>query len=179
VSLHLLVEIAVASEIVIKQCSRCKQHLTLDNYTKSRYSKDGYRYQCKECNYIYTKSGDRDKWNQQYYVNAKKKSPEKFIWKQARHRAKHDYNGMEFDIQPEDIVIPTHCPYLGIEIRFFGERNQAPSLDRIDSSKGYTKDNIQVISSLANQMKTNATKEQLVAFAKGVIAMHSKEVELL
>jgi hypothetical protein len=163
----------------VKLCSKCKEHKPLMEFTKSRYSKDGYRYQCKSCNYAYTQSGDRDKWNQQYYVNHKTKCPESFIFKQARHRAKTDYNNMEFTISKEDIVIPTHCPYLGIELKFFSDKNQAPSLDRIDSSKGYTKDNIQVISRLANQMKSNATKEQLLAFAKGVIAMNSKEVELL
>lgn len=162
-----------------KQCSRCKNTKPTSEFTKSRYSKDGYRYQCKVCNYEYTKLANRDKWNQQYYVNAKTKSPETWLWKQAKHRAKTDYNNMEFTIEKEDIIIPKYCPYLGLELKFFAELSQAPSLDRIDSSKGYTKDNIQVVSRLANIMKSNATKEQLIAFAKGVLAMHSKEVDLL
>ena len=86
---------------------------------------------------------------------------------------------MEFTIVKEDIVISKHCPYLGLELKFFAELSQAPSLDRLNSKFGYTKDNIQVISRLANIMKSNATKEQLIAFAKGVLAMHSKEVDLL
>lgn len=44
-----------------------------------------------------------------------------------------------------------------------------PSIDRIDSTKGYTKDNIQVISSKANTMKSNASVEELRMFAYWVL----------
>lgn len=160
----------------IKKCSKCKKELPITEFTKSRYSKDGYRYQCKSCNQAYQTIEKKSEWSNRYYVNHKKKRPEHFIWKQARHRAFVDYNGMEFSITPEDIKIPETCPYLKIPLSFFGERKQAPSLDRIDSTKGYTKDNIQVISCMANIMKSNASIEELVEFAKGVLEVHSKEV---
>lgn len=44
------------------------------------------------------------------------------------------------------------------------------SLDRIDSSKGYIPGNIQYLCEWANRAKQNLTKEQLIAFAKGVLA---------
>jgi len=44
----------------------------------------------------------------------------------------------------------------------------APSLDRIDSRKGYTKDNIQVISNKANILKNDATLSELKMFAKWI-----------
>jgi hypothetical protein len=37
----------------------------------------------------------------------------------------------------------------------------SPSLDRIDSSKGYVKGNVRVISHRANLLKNNATVEEL------------------
>lgn len=101
--------------------------------------------------------------------------PQMYLWKKARDRVKYDYSEREFTILPEDIIIPETCPYLGVRLNS-GEPEAWASLDRLDSSKGYVKGNIQVISILANQMKNRATKEQLIAFAKGVLAVHSEEV---
>lgn len=39
-------------------------------------------------------------------------------------------------------------------------RENAPSLDRIDSDKGYTRDNTRVISNRANTLKNNMTLEE-------------------
>jgi hypothetical protein len=47
-----------------------------------------------------------------------------------------------------------------------------PSLDRIDPNKGYTKDNIQIISVRANAMKSNAQIKDLITFAKGILKEH-------
>jgi len=91
----------------------------------------------------------------------------------AKQRAKRA--GIEFSLGYSDIVIPEYCPYLGIKLtNTFGEgRIQSnASVDRIDSSIGYTVDNIQIISDLANRMKQEATKEQLVAFAKNILTLY-------
>ena len=40
-------------------------------------------------------------------------------------------------------------------------RDYAPSLDRIDPKKGYTKENTIVVSMLANRIKTDASIEQI------------------
>lgn len=45
----------------------------------------------------------------------------------------------------------------------------------IDSSLGYIKGNVQVISWYANCLKSDLTEDQLLRFAKGVLAVHSKE----
>jgi len=63
------------------------------------------------------------------------------------------------------------CPVFGFNLEFndAGFRETSPSIDRIDSDKGYTKDNIQIISWKANRLKAYATVEDLeilVAFLK-------------
>ena len=80
------------------------------------------------------------------------------MWKSAQERAIK--KGLEFSIRVEDIEIPKTCPLLNI-ILIEGDRECTPSLDRIDSKKGYTPDNVWVISHRANQIKNDATLEEL------------------
>ena len=101
-------------------------------------------------------------------------NPAHKLWLQARARARR--NGLEFTISIEDIFIPEFCPYLGIPLTHQmgkGWVKSNVSLDRIDTTKGYTKENIQVISWLANSMKRDATREELIMFAKGILKIYS------
>jgi len=81
-----------------------------------------------------------------------------------------------FNLEPSDIIIPTHCPLLNVKLLFDKEDSYSDdyyTIDRIDSSKGYVKGNIQIISRLANTMKNNATNEQLITFSKNVLKMNN------
>jgi hypothetical protein len=153
-----------------KICTKCKQELPLTAFTRG--PDRGYRYQCRKCNLEYqTKSRTRKGVANRYYARRKSNDPAIYMWKNAKHRAQWDYAGMEFTILPEDVVIPEVCPYLQVPFVPLDKR-LSYSLDRIDSSKGYVKGNIQVISRLANKMKNDATKEELLLFAKGVISLY-------
>lgn len=127
----------------------------------------------------------REKAKTYYYAHPEKhrerrtryiqNNPEKYMWSVAKQSAK--IRNIPFDIVASDIIIPKHCIYLGWELtNIIGEyKGKVPtnaSLDRIDSSKGYTKDNIQVISSLANKLKNNASEDILVTFAIGILKRH-------
>ena len=68
----------------------------------------------------------------------------------------------------EDIIIPDVCPIMGTKFDR-ADKKTAPSIDRIVPSLGYIKGNVQVISTLANQMKWNSTREELIQFCKGVL----------
>jgi hypothetical protein len=69
---------------------------------------------------------------------------------------------------------PEVCPVLGTPISFALQQGQRPlentaSLDQIVPGRGYIPGNVQILSKLANQMKSNATPEQLRTFAKWVL----------
>jgi hypothetical protein len=109
--------------------------------------------------------------NQRKYAKAKL-SPERLIYNRIKASAKA--RGLEFDLEPADIIIPDVCPYLGVGLEF-GEGKQKKnsySVDRIDSSKGYIKGNIEVISLLANMMKQDSTQDEQIRFAKEVLRRH-------
>lgn len=102
------------------------------------------------------------------YLEYVKKTPiEKLIITQAKARAKH--KGLEFNLEEKDIVVPTHCPALGMEIcsnsRIFGKsgkkQDNSISIDRIDNTKGYIKGNVVIVSNKVNTVKNSATVEEL------------------
>ena len=92
----------------------------------------------------------------------------------ARGRAKRQ--GLAFTITEKDVVIPTHCPLLGIPLlKGVGIIDASPSLDRKDNSKGYTPDNVWIISFQANRMKNTATRTELLTFANSVLREFGEE----
>ena len=136
---------------------------------------------CKQCkrekNKIYYKNNkDRIKeYKKRYKQNNpekikqiskkyKENNREKEILHNSRYRSKK--KGLEHDITIEDIQIPEHCPVLGIKLTNNigsgpGPHGDSISLDRIDNNKGYIKGNVKVISMRANQLKNDATIEEL------------------
>lgn len=90
--------------------------------------------------------------------------PSRYLWMAARQRARTQQ--LEFNLEPSDLIIPERCPILGLVLEFHvgkgrreATRANAPSVDRVDSTKGYIKGNVQVISWRANAIKSNGTAE--------------------
>jgi hypothetical protein len=86
----------------------------------------------------------------------------------ARARAKKF--GHEFNLTVDDFEIPDRCPLLDIELYVAEGRKtvkyNSASLDRIDSSKGYIKGNVWIISFKANTMKSNSTLDEFLLMAE-------------
>jgi len=108
-----------------------------------------------------------------YHKKYHRKYPIRYILRSARNRSKK-YN-IPFDLTEEDLVMPEYCPILGFKLEVSTSIRGNPrsaSLDKIDNDKGYVKGNVQIISLLANQMKSTANKDELIAFAKWVLSTY-------
>lgn len=99
----------------------------------------------------------------------RKSSRIKCLLSSLRARAKR--LGLEFSLTEKDIKIPKRCPVLGILLEW-GEgfaKDSSPSVDRIDTSLGYTPDNIMVISHRANRIKSDAQPHEIQAIWRYVM----------
>lgn len=130
----------LVSELLVCQTCKGKKDKELEFYPQNLST-------CKPC--LSSKNKSRTLENYEYQ-----------LWLGAKHRAQS--KGMEFTITLEDIRIPDLCPVLGIPlVKLSAERFNSPSIDRIDNTRGYTPDNICVISYRANSLKNNASPEEM------------------
>lgn len=148
------------------KCCKCNQEKETTEFTIRRGSKRGYCYYCKPCYRIYSslRLSKKGITNSQLTKLRRIKCHEKYMLSSVKSNAK--YRGISFSLKLEDINIPDVCPVLKCPIiREGGVKNMySPSIDRLDNSKGYHKDNIQVVSRLANIMKNCSTSEELHHF---------------
>jgi len=147
-------------------CVCCSAEMVVPKNSGRKWCTPCYKERAKKYakeHYEKTKEGRYEKYRDK--TNAwRKENPVKAMVVRTRSRARK--SGLEHNITEEDVVIPDVCPILKIKLKYNTE--YAPSLDRIDPTKGYIKGNVQVISMKANAMKNNATDEELRLFAEWV-----------
>lgn len=88
------------------------------------------------------------------------------MWACAKSRAR--MKNLPFDLGVADIIVPEFCPILGIKLKKDGGRRKhsSPSLDRKEPKLGYVKNNIRVISWRANDLRADATLEEMQLLVK-------------
>jgi len=153
----------------MKVCNKCKVEKSIEEYTPRKLASGTTipHHMCRECKRV----DDREKTARWRAANAtkeqerarqkEKERPERAMYKRAKSRALA--KNIHFTIVESDIVIPEYCPLLEIPLKlhYGGALDDSASLDRIDTTKGYTPENIRVISRKANIMKGNASLEEL------------------
>lgn len=156
-------------------CSQCKEE---KDETHFSWRRDGKRSRltsrCKECrslNYKENPEVNRERAKKHYYANQQsilqgvraryERDPARRLLNSAKRRAKEI--GCPFDLGIEDIIIPSHCPVLGVPLKankgVVGP--DSPTLDRITGRLGYVKGNVVVVSFRANTIKSDATMNEL------------------
>jgi len=98
-----------------------------------------------------------------------KSTREYSMFQKANERAKK-YN-IPFNLSLDDIVIPEFCPvFPSIKLSKENKKQSfdSPTLDRLVTSLGYVKGNVRVISWRANDVKGNASYEELITVANWI-----------
>lgn len=154
---------------VTKACWKCSTEQPLENFSRNRSKSSGYAAECKACAAAYNKQhvSDNADYYREYRHAKRKANIAWYLYLEARSRAKR--LALEFNLEPQDIVVPKTCPVFGFELMPSVRRDTSPSVDRIDTNRGYVKGNVQVISYMANRMKSNASDAQLRQFASWIL----------
>lgn len=155
---------------IIKTCSKCGQDKPSTDFYRHKATKQLYG-DCKNCHQVIT--GNRT-------INEYDKSPRHRLLISSKNGAR--FRKLVHTLTVEDIRTPKYCPILGIRLDYSRSKlgrgkvkSNAATIDRIDSSKGYTKENTHTISWIANRLKGNFTKEELLRFARGILRMYGEE----
>lgn len=153
--------------MLIKKCKTCCQELSQTEFYSASSARDKLTTKCKQCYKTEYKNKSIDRYHTKY------KHDLTHLISCAKSRAKKQ--GVPFCLSKTDIDIPDVCPILHIPLvrTFPHSTGTSPSLDRIVPEKGYVPGNIRVISSRANSMKSNVTKQQL----EEQIQLHLKTAE--
>jgi hypothetical protein len=153
----------------MKICKVCLKEKNLEQFYNRGDRKYAKRSMCISCHSDrrrkrYTDATVNEEFKKEHAKQSsewRKENPEKAMLTRAKSRAIN--KNLEFDLILEDVVIPDLCPILGIKLEKANgiASDNSPSIDRLDSSKGYTKNNIIVCSYRANRIKSDSSFEDI------------------
>jgi hypothetical protein len=164
-----------------KHCKLCNQDKLFSEFSQNVSAKDGLQYKCRDCDKQYQETRRKENYQSQLLYGRKyqAKRREDFDYRlrmllnasKQRAKTKNRVHTITVDDIKYLYPIDGKCPVFGFDLMFndSGFRENSPSIDRIDSTEGYTVDNIQIISWKANRIKAYATVEELeivIAFMK-------------
>ena len=166
-----------------KICKHCGRDLPLEAFNKDKNRLDGRKSRCRECDAASFKARYQDPEYRKAHSNRAKRWRERLkdvdparLWAydavaNAKMRSKR--SGLPCTINMLDVMgaVVDTCPLLGLPITYATGviHDNSPSLDRKLCERGYTKDNIAVISHRANRLKSDSTLEELQLLVKNLV----------
>lgn len=149
-------------------CRKCQTKKPLDAFRKWKLAKSGYRNICKVCQCASEVEWRRKTNTSHLYARQwRNTNPAAYAILRCRYTAKK--KNLQFDLDQHHEAIESRlkrrvCEVTGYPLVLVGpakhneKRPDAASIDRIDSSKGYTFDNIRIVC-LAVNLSLNAWGE--------------------
>jgi len=157
-----------------KECFKCKKLLSHTFYSSDKSSKDGLQCYCKKCGKLneinYYKKGGKELYFNKHFKdlknNAKKRNIEVDI---TKNDIKELYYKQNEKCAISGIQMTTEfIPGIGKWSRIHNM-----SVDRIDSKKSYTKNNIQLVCCIINTMKWDLNQYDFINICKNIY-LHNK-----
>jgi hypothetical protein len=164
----------------MKKCSKCQVLKPITEFSKTKTNKDGLSYLCQPCNRESSKAY-RERNHERYYQAQKDaRQTEPVFVSQALYglKTRSKKKGLEVGVTQEFLLSTLQksnyiCAVTGLKmnLEIHPRKNANPfkaSLDRIDSNKGYTEDNVQWVCWAVNQMKSDRTAEEFEFWIKAL-----------
>lgn len=142
-----------------KICPRCKVEKPSEQFSTNPRAGDGLAHYCTPCGRAMKKYAR----NKELAHSPKKLKVREMI-SSARKRAKRDNVPIDIDHDYVMNLATDICPALGIPISYTNSghlKDNSATLDKFDAERGYVKGNVNIISRLANIIKTSATANQV------------------
>ena len=158
-------------------CLHCKAEKPLDEFYANGCFKDGvkkYRTSCKECVLEQAKIKSPEICKSK--AQKRSSSPKNFIASILNHAAKRKQH-LGFDIDLGYLVDLYErqeglCVLSGVKMTYTagaGRVSTNISIDRIDSSKGYLRGNVQFVCDVVNVMKQDMQQKDLYGWCKAIL----------
>jgi len=146
---------------------------------RKRVNPKGWHRYCKVCNYAYLK-----RLKERAYSRIRERVAQRrvddpvfratMIWRGARTRARH--KGLDFSVELSTVisgVLTGECAITGIPFDFSRQSRHSnsfsPSIDRIDSKKGYIEGNVQIVCWIYNRAKSAGTHDDVLRLAEAIM----------
>jgi hypothetical protein len=156
----------------LKTCSTCKQHKRNEEFYKHPTNKDGLNWYCKCC---------IKEYNSNRYSTLIGRA--KILVNNARVRSRK--KNLDFDISVDDIhekIVAGVCEFTGISFDYsYGKDTflnaYSPSIDKINSKKGYTKNNIRLVLTAVNRSLGEDGEKEMLPILKAMVEAIEKNAE--
>lgn len=149
----------------MKRCFKCKENKSYDLFFKHKQTSDGYHSWCKACCTL-GNALSRQK------VNSTIDGRAKIFLRNAKNSAAK--RNQEFSLSVEDVVAfwreqDGFCAYTGRQMSLEPGLLNTVSIERIDNSIGYTKENTILVCQAVNRMKSDFNFDEFFDLCSDIV----------